>query len=106
MRTLTMMRQFCRGPMGALMLLFRTKGRSLAALGAVLIVLLLAIDTFFQQVVTLPDQWTLQEITGTIPRLIEYHPVVTPSFQFGIEGLIEDGALVLNARDFFYRNGT
>jgi hypothetical protein len=46
-----------RGPIGALMLLFRMKGRSLAALGALLIVLLLAIDTFFQQVVSFPDQW-------------------------------------------------
>jgi len=34
-----------RGPMGALMLLYRTKGRSLAALGTLLIVLMLGIDT-------------------------------------------------------------
>jgi hypothetical protein len=43
-----------RGAWGAALLLFRTKGRSLAALRALLIVLLLAIDTFFQQVVTFP----------------------------------------------------
>ncbi|KAH9864234.1 hypothetical protein J1614_010168 [Plenodomus biglobosus] len=49
-----------RGPLGALMLLYRTKGRSLAVLGALLILLLLAIDTFFQQVVDLPDHWALQ----------------------------------------------
>ncbi|EAT86309.1 hypothetical protein HBH56_028760 [Parastagonospora nodorum] len=39
-----------RGAWGSVLLLFRTKGRSLAALGALLTVLLLAIDTFFQQV--------------------------------------------------------
>jgi len=44
-----------RGPCGAAMLLFRTQGRSLAALGALLIVLLLAIDTFLQQVINLPN---------------------------------------------------
>lgn len=49
-----------RGPWGAALLLYRTKGRSLAALGALLIVLLLAIDTFFQQVVSYQDRWALQ----------------------------------------------
>ncbi|KAF2036626.1 hypothetical protein EK21DRAFT_95870 [Setomelanomma holmii] len=44
------------------------KGRSLAALGAVLIVLLLAIDIFFQQVVALPERWALQDSTATLPR--------------------------------------
>jgi hypothetical protein len=36
-----------RGAWGSVMLLCRTKGKSLAALGALLTVLLLAIDTFF-----------------------------------------------------------
>ena len=35
-----------RGPWGAAMLLYRTKGRSLASLGAIIILLLLAIDSF------------------------------------------------------------
>jgi hypothetical protein len=43
-----------RGPRGAVMLLLRTKCLSPAALGALLIVHLLAIDTFFQQKVELP----------------------------------------------------
>jgi hypothetical protein len=88
------------------MLLFRTKGRSLAALGAILIVLLLAIDTFFQQVVSLPDRWRAQRISGTIPRVIEYLPAFTPSYQFGGEIMVEDRNLAPVAREFFYRNGT
>jgi hypothetical protein len=88
------------------MLLFRTKGRSLAALGAILIVLLLAIDTFFQQVVSLPDRWIAQQISGTIPRVIEYLPAFTPSYQFKEEIMAEDRNLAPVAREFFYRNGT
>jgi hypothetical protein len=98
--------QLNRGPIGAMMLLFRTKGRSLAALGAVLIVLLLAIDTFFQQVVDLPDRWTLQPISGTIPRVIEYRPEVTQPHQFGYELAVFDRDLGAIAREFFWRNGT
>jgi hypothetical protein len=57
------------------MLLCRTKGKSLAALGALLTVLLLAIDTFFQQVTDLPERWKLQG-DGFIPRSIRYEPNV------------------------------
>jgi hypothetical protein len=39
------------GPSGALLLLFRITGTSLAAIGLILIVSLLAIDTSFQQVI-------------------------------------------------------
>lgn len=42
------------------MLLLRAKGRHLATLGALLIVLLLAVDTFIQQVVTIPNRWILE----------------------------------------------
>ena len=42
-----------RGAWGSFLLLSRTRGRSLAALGAVLTLLLLATDTFFQQVIEL-----------------------------------------------------
>jgi hypothetical protein len=48
--------QASRGAWGSFLLLFRTKGRSLAALGAVLTLLLLATDTFFQQVTDYPDR--------------------------------------------------
>lgn len=61
-----------RDPWGAIMLLFRTKGRSLAALGALLVILLLAIDTFFQQVVALPARWTLENKSIMLPFTFRY----------------------------------
>ncbi|CAI6323242.1 unnamed protein product [Periconia digitata] len=62
-----------RGAWGSALLLFRTKGRSLAALGAILTLLLIANDTFFQQVLNLPQDWSLQS-TGQISRTIHYVP--------------------------------
>ncbi|RAR16511.1 hypothetical protein DDE83_000076 [Stemphylium lycopersici] len=62
-----------RGAWGSFLLLYRTKGRSLAALGALLTVFLLAIDTFFQQVTDLPERWRLQG-ESFIPRSIRYEP--------------------------------
>ena len=62
-----------RGAWGSFLLLCRTKGRSLAAFGALLTVLLLAIDTFFQQVTDLPSRWALHG-TGLIPRVVWYEP--------------------------------
>ncbi|KAL6712191.1 hypothetical protein ACN47E_000068 [Coniothyrium glycines] len=72
-----------RGPLGALMLLFRTRGRSLAALGALLIVLLLAIDTFFQQVVSLPVRWELQDMAAAAPKTIMYKPSQSDEYHGG-----------------------
>ncbi|KAL6170336.1 hypothetical protein ACJQWK_03320 [Exserohilum turcicum] len=96
-----------RGAWGAALLLFRTKGRSLAALGALLIVLLLAIDTFFQQVVTFSDRRALmRNLFGTIPRVVDYEPPFTPVYQYGIEHTSEDRALASKLREFFYDNGT
>jgi hypothetical protein len=69
-----------RGAWGSVLLLFRTRGRSLAALGALLTVLLLAIDTFFQQVTDLPERWTLQG-KGLIPRATRYNPESTWAYQ-------------------------
>ena len=68
-----------RGAWGSFMLLCRTKGRSLAALGALLTVFLLAIDTFFQQVTDLPERWVLQG-ESFIPRSIRYQPKVEDQF--------------------------
>jgi hypothetical protein len=62
------------------MLLCRTKGRSLAALGAVLTVFFLAIDTFFQQVTDLPERWILQG-ESFIPRSIRYQPKFEDQFE-------------------------
>ncbi|KAF1829524.1 hypothetical protein BDW02DRAFT_509709 [Decorospora gaudefroyi] len=95
-----------RGPWGAALLLFRTKGRSLAALGALLIVLLLAIDSFFQQVATFPDRLALQKSSSLIPRMAAYRPNIIDTYK---QGLLS-GEIDRNIRNvleqFFYENGT
>jgi hypothetical protein len=95
-----------RGPWGAALLLYRTKGRSLAALGALLIVLLLGIDTFFQQVVGYYDHWALETLTGAIPRVVHYNPVWIPTYQSGYEIVAQDTDILDALRSDFYRNGT
>ena len=95
-----------RGPWGAALLLYRTKGQSLAALGAVLVLLLLAIDTFFQQVVCFQDQWALQPTVGEIPRTVYYDPLYLIEFQNGLETSQINNAMLPVVREFFYNNGT
>ncbi|KAH7396715.1 hypothetical protein DE146DRAFT_47411 [Phaeosphaeria sp. MPI-PUGE-AT-0046c] len=94
-----------RGPWGAVMLLFRTRGRSLAALGALLIVLLLAIDTFFQQVTNLPTRSKIRG-TGLIPRTVRYEPSTPAAFYNGDPESILDSNLEPVANNFFVSNGT
>ncbi|KAH6472131.1 hypothetical protein HBI59_025880 [Parastagonospora nodorum] len=95
-----------RGPWGAVMLLFRTRCRSLAALGAFLIVLLLAIDTFFQQVVSLPTRWTLEGTAGTLPSTIQYDPHLPLLYREGGQMSVKDKDMSLIIETFSYENGT
>ena len=95
-----------RGPWGAVMLLFRTKGRSLAALGALLIVLLLAIDTFFQQVIDMPERWSTELAGSSIPRAIWYEPGVGKEFREDIPIATNDPDLYHIVEKFSYGNGT
>ncbi|KAE8840212.1 hypothetical protein HRS9122_06817 [Pyrenophora teres f. teres] len=95
-----------RGPWGAALLLFRTKGRSLAALGALLIVLLLAIDTFFQQLILYPDQWTLHHTLGEIPRVVFYDPAYLKEYRYNFETSPTDKDLTPIIDEYLYNNGT
>ena len=95
-----------RGPWGAVMLLFRTRGRSLAAFGALLIVLLLAIDTFFQQVVNYPDHWRLMSTYGVLPTVKHYRPGTRPQYSHHNEMAMYNRYLSPIANDYFYGNGT
>ena len=95
-----------RGPMGALMLLYRTKGRSLAALGALLIVLMLAIDTFFQQVVNMSDGWTLQTTAAAAPKAYTYDPGYPKEFHDGYHQAVTDKDTFLVVEKYSYGNGT
>ncbi|CAN9166853.1 unnamed protein product [Alternaria alternata] len=95
-----------RGAWGATLLLFRTKGRSLAALGALLIVLLLAIDTFFQQVVTYPDQWALQNSSSSIPIVKKYRPPYLKYYVKAEEQGTFDEISAPIVGKYFYGNGS
>lgn len=88
------------------MLLYRTKGRSLAAMGALLILLLLAIDTFFQQVVDLPDRRVLQNSQGALPRATRYAPDLPTIFINGSEAVVDDVDAFQVVKKFAYGNGT
>ncbi|KAF2732771.1 hypothetical protein EJ04DRAFT_578178 [Polyplosphaeria fusca] len=96
-----------RGPWGSVVLLFRTKGRSLAALGAAVTIFALAMDPFFQQVVGFPEQWRLQPTIGFIPRATTYISYVAGQYQMDGIGLLEiDQAMSAKAYHYFYDNGT
>ncbi|KAH8730720.1 hypothetical protein GQ44DRAFT_672536 [Phaeosphaeriaceae sp. PMI808] len=94
-----------RGPWGAVMLLFRTRGRSLAALGAILILLLLAIDTFFQQVVDMPTRWTLESKEGMLPIAIQYKPNSQMIWSDGGFDGSKDVDMAVVVEKFSYGNG-
>ena len=53
-----------RGPWGAFLLLIHTRGKTIAALGALVTIFCLALDPFFQQVVSYPERWTLHKGTN------------------------------------------
>jgi hypothetical protein len=95
-----------RGPWGSLLLLIRTKGRALAAIGALIMLCSLALDPFFQQVVDFPDRWTVANAITTIPRVVNYKPPYKPSYQNGYEATSEDKVVAGVIREFFYENGT
>ncbi|CAO2655607.1 Nn.00g044100.m01.CDS01 [Neocucurbitaria sp. VM-36] len=95
-----------RGPLGALMLLYRTKGRSLAAMGALLILLLLAIDTFFQQVTDLPERLALQSTASAVPRTVRYAPSLDKVWREGVLQAVDDDDVFLLVNKYSYRNGT
>jgi hypothetical protein len=97
-----------RGAWGSFLLLIRTKGKSLAALGALLTVLLLAIDSFFQQVTDLPERLVLRG-QGLIPRTIRYEPQPEYTYQTGSKSPLAQVNQDLRAAltpYFFDQNGT
>ncbi|KAI4698435.1 hypothetical protein J4E81_005658 [Alternaria sp. BMP 2799] len=95
-----------RGPWGSLLLLIRTKGRALAALGAMIMLCSLALDPFFQQVVDFPDRWALRNESSAIPRAIRYSPPYIPEYYMGFEEQQRDSLIEPVAQKFFYGNGT
>jgi hypothetical protein len=93
-----------RGAWGSFLLLFRTRGKSLAALGAVLTLLLLATDTFFQQITDLPERWILEGY-GEIPRVVRYEGDNGQLYQDGLPVNLDDINLRQATLKFFYYDG-
>ena len=68
--------------------------------------LLLAIDTFFQQVVTFPDRWALQTASSSIPIVKTYIPPIAKLFMKGVEQGSIDAITAPVIRSYFYENGS
>lgn len=79
-----------RGPWGSFLLLVRTKGKSLAAIGAAVTIFAMALDPFFQQVVHYGKRWELQKLPSSIPRVTRYDPFLAREMRF------QDNATVIN----------
>jgi hypothetical protein len=89
------------------MLLLRTKGRSLAALGAAITLFALAMDPFFQQVVGLPEQWRVQPTKGFISRATTYKTYTAGKYLNTGQVVLElDQSMTATAYHYFYDNGT
>jgi hypothetical protein len=95
-----------RGPWGSLLLLIRTKGKALAALGAMITLCLMALDPFFQQVVDFPGRWSMTDTNSTIPRTVRYDPGVGKEFREGFPVATNDPDLFHVVEKFAYGNGT
>lgn len=93
------------GPLGSVMLLLRTKGRSLAAVGALLMILMLAMDTFFQQVTLLPEIWLLQG-QAFLPVVTQLEHQAPRSWIYGVESPQTDPELETLLDEFFVGNGS
>ncbi|KAJ4299700.1 hypothetical protein N0V90_004946 [Kalmusia sp. IMI 367209] len=96
-----------RGPWGSFLLLVRTKGKSLAALGACVTLMALMLDPFFQQVVEYPEVWRVQQGKGALPRAFGYEPFAKgQEYQGGEQYMDTDMNLQGTLARYFYDNGT
>jgi len=95
-----------RGPWGAFLLLIHTRGKTIAALGALVTIFCLALDPFFQQVVSYPERWTLQNATSSIPRVVRYEPNYPIEFINGESQSQYDQDILAVADTYFLGNGT
>lgn len=96
-----------RGPWGSFLLLIRTRGKSLAALGAAVTIMALLLDPFFQQVVEYPELWRLQSGQGSIPMAYGYEPFAKgQEYQDKLTNLNPDNTMLGVVARYFYDNGT
>lgn len=94
-----------RGPWGSLMLLVRTRGTTLAALGAAITIFVMAMDPFFQQIVRYPQVMVLQTQNSSIPKIIRYEPHFTKQTKDGAEEMNPDLNINAIVDKFFFDRG-
>lgn len=95
-----------RGPWGSFMLLVRTRGTTLAALGAAITIFVMAMDPFFQQVVRYPQVTVLQSQNSSIPKVTRYDPHFTKKFRDnGTELMNPDKDMAAIIDKFFFGYG-
>jgi hypothetical protein len=75
-------------------------------LGAILTVLLIANDTFFQQVVDLPERWILEDSPSSIAILTWYESENSVETRGGVELIQNEESVRPASVSFFYGNGT
>ncbi|KAH7113749.1 hypothetical protein B0J11DRAFT_619197 [Dendryphion nanum] len=95
-----------RGPWGSALLLVRTKGRTLASLGAAVTLLALAMDPFFQQLFDIRERWSIVG-NGSIPIVTNFDPLYPEIFtgNTGIPDMLIDSYLDVTASKFFFDSG-
>jgi len=94
-----------RGPWGSFLLLIRTKGTTLAALGAAITIFALALDPFFQQIVVFPSRMALNPaLNSTIPIVVKYEPIYDTATQGGIETIQFEQGLQAVAQKYLYED--
>ncbi|KAF2011399.1 hypothetical protein BU24DRAFT_426477 [Aaosphaeria arxii CBS 175.79] len=94
-----------RGPWGSALLLVRTKGRTLASLGAAVTLLALALDPFFQQVIDFPQHWVAID-NSTIPRILHLDLPYRRTYFNGTEMSTKDSDVTNLLKSFFFDKGT
>jgi hypothetical protein len=95
-----------RGPWGSLMLLVRTKGTTLAALGAAITIFVMAMEPFFQQVARYPQRTVLRLQNSSIPTVIRYDPEFAKKSRLGTEIISPDQDMSAVIEKFFFDFGT
>ncbi|KAF2456143.1 hypothetical protein BDY21DRAFT_269656, partial [Lineolata rhizophorae] len=94
-----------RGPWGSVMLIILTKGKALAAGGALIVILSLGLESFFQQVLSVEDHWVPHSF-GTVARSVQYNPKSPEIKTEGVTNLFQNRDIESIALPFFTDNGT
>ncbi|KAF2661784.1 hypothetical protein K491DRAFT_586681, partial [Lophiostoma macrostomum CBS 122681] len=94
-----------RGPWGSFLLLVRTKGTTLAALGAAITIFAMALDPFFQQVAQSTQKWSLLTQQSSIPKVSYYSPGLSREFLIGETSVNPDRDVQQIADKYFYDFG-